>query len=185
MRDIHDRCAETASDYGAPGDYVLGANIASFVRVAEAMEALGGNGYVEEQPLPRVYREAPVNSIWEGSGNIVCLDVLRAMRREPDAADALRQWLATARGANAHYDRHVDALDAALATRDAEEADARGVAQAIALAVAAAELLRHAPSFVSDAYCGWRLAPSSYAGAAFGTVRDAAAAAILSRALPG
>jgi putative acyl-CoA dehydrogenase len=152
---------------------------------AEAMEALGGNGYVEEQPLPRLYREAPVNSIWEGSGNIVCLDVLRAMRREPDAADALRQWLASARGANVHYDRFVDALDAMLATRDADEASARAVAQAIALAVAAAELLRHAPPFVSDAYCASRLAPVAYAGAAFGTVRDAGAAlAILSRALP-
>ena len=153
---------------------------------AEAMEALGGNGYVEEQPLPRLYREAPVNSIWEGSGNIVCLDVLRAMRREPDAADALRQWLAAARGANAHYDRHVDALDAAFAARDADEAGARAVAQAIALAVTAAELLRHAPPFVSDAYCASRLAPAIYGGAAFGTVRDAgAAAAILARALPG
>ena len=152
----------------------------------EAMEALGGNGYVEEQILPRLYREAPVNSIWEGSGNIVCLDVLRAMRREPDAADALRQWLATARGANAHYDRHVDALDATLAARDADEAGARAVAQAIALAVAAAELLRHAPSFVSDGYCAARLAPATYSGAAFGTVRDAGAAtAILARALPG
>jgi putative acyl-CoA dehydrogenase len=152
---------------------------------AEAMEALGGNGYVEEQPLPRLYREAPVNAIWEGSGNIVCLDVLRAMRREPDAADALRQWLATARGTNAHYDRHVDSLDATLAARDADEADARGVAQAIALAVAAAELLQHAPSSVSDAYCASRLAPATFAGAAFGTVRDAGAAAkILARALP-
>jgi putative acyl-CoA dehydrogenase len=140
---------------------------------------------VEEQPLPRLYREAPVNAIWEGSGNIVCLDVLRAMRREPDAADALRQWLATARGANAHYDRHLDSLDATLAARDADESDARGVAQAIALAVAAAELLRHAPSSVSDAYCASRLAPATFAGAAFGTVRDAGAAAkILSRALP-
>jgi putative acyl-CoA dehydrogenase len=152
---------------------------------AEAMEALGGNGYVEEQPLPRLYREAPVNSIWEGSGNIVCLDVLRAMRREPDAADALRQWLATARGANPHYDRHADALDAKLAARDADEAGARGVAQAIALAVAAAELLRHAPAFVADAYCASRLPPASYAGAAFGSLPDASAAtAILARALP-
>jgi putative acyl-CoA dehydrogenase len=152
---------------------------------AEAMEALGGNGYVEEQPLPRLYREAPVNSIWEGSGNIVCLDVLRAMRREPDAADALRQWLASTRGANAHYDRHVDALDARLAARDGDEAGARAVAQAIALAVAAAELLRHAPAFVADAYCASRLAPASYAGAAFGFFPDASAAtAILARALP-
>ena len=152
---------------------------------AEAMEALGGNGYVEEQPLPRLYREAPVNSIWEGSGNIVCLDVLRAMHREPDAADALRQWLATARGVNLHYDRHVAALDAMLAARDVDEAGARGVAQAIALAVAAAELLRHAPSFVADSYCASRLAPAGYAGAAFGSLPEVSAAtAILARALP-
>ena len=152
---------------------------------AEAMEALGGNGYVEEQPLPRLYREAPVNSIWEGSGNIVCLDVLRAMRREPDAVDALQQWLAVARGANPHYDRHVDALDATLAARGADEAGSRAVAQAIALAVAAAELLRHAPPFVADAYCASRLAPAVYAGAAFGALPQASAAtAILTRALP-
>ena len=68
---------------------------------AEAMEVLGGNGYVEENPLPRLYREAPVNSIWEGSGNIVCLDVERAIRREPDAVDALQALIASARGANA------------------------------------------------------------------------------------
>ena len=77
-------------------------------------------------------------------------------------------------------------LDATLAARDADEAGARGVVQAIALAVAAAELLRHAPSSVSDAYCASRLAPATYTGAAFGTVRDAGAAAkILARALPG
>ena len=151
---------------------------------AEAMEALGGNGYIEECPLPRLYREAPVNSIWEGSGNIVCLDVERAIRREPDAVDALVALLATARGVNAQYDRRVTALGTALRAPGADGADGRRIAQAVALTVCAAALLEHAPGFVADAFCNSRLADDAFAGAAFGTLPDTTSAAqLLRRAL--
>jgi putative acyl-CoA dehydrogenase len=140
---------------------------------AEAMEALGGNGYIEENPLPRFYREAPVNSIWEGSGNVVCLDVARAARKGPDAVDALLAELAAVRGANASLDRHVAALTPLL-HGIADEPAARRVAQWVALAVSAAELVRHAPDFVADAYCASRLTPDVYAGAAFGSLARAA-----------
>jgi putative acyl-CoA dehydrogenase len=141
---------------------------------AEAMEALGGNGYVEENPLPRFYREAPVNSIWEGSGNVVCLDVARAARKEPDAVDALLAELAAVRGANASLDRHVVALAPLLRGVADDPATARRVAQWVALAVSAAELVRHAPDFVADAYCAARLTPDICAGAAFGSLSRAA-----------
>ena len=151
---------------------------------AEAMEALGGNGYVEECPLPRLYREAPVNSIWEGSGNIVCLDVARAIRREPDAVDALLALLATARGANAQYDRRVTTLETVLRAPAADGADGRRIAQGVALAVCAAELLEHAPHFVADAFCNSRLADDAFAGAAFGTLAATShATQLLGRAL--
>ncbi|MEO9136337.1 MAG: isovaleryl-CoA dehydrogenase [Casimicrobiaceae bacterium] len=151
---------------------------------AEAMEALGGNGYVEENPLPRFYREAPVNSIWEGSGNVVCLDVARAARRDPDAVAALLEGLASVRGANASFDRHCEALEQLLRDADDDRADGRRLAQAVALAVSGAELIRHAPEFVADAYCASRLAPTTYAGAAFGSLPSAVATTrIVERAL--
>ncbi|MEO7499526.1 MAG: acyl-CoA dehydrogenase family protein, partial [Casimicrobiaceae bacterium] len=136
----------------------------------EAMEVLGGNGYVEDTPLPRYYREAPVNSIWEGSGNVICLDVLRAAEREPAGVDALAAELAAARGGNAHLDRHAAALLATLAAPAREPAAARRIAQAIAVSLAAATLVRHAPAPVSDAFCASRLADAPFAGAAFGTL---------------
>ncbi len=136
----------------------------------EAMEVLGGNGYVEETPLPRLYREAPVNSIWEGSGNVICLDVLRAIEREPAAVDALVAELALARGGNAALDRHLDALSHTLAAPARDAADARGVAQAIALGLAAATLVRCAPAPVADAFCTSRLGANAFSGAAFGTL---------------
>jgi len=151
---------------------------------AEAMEALGGNGYIEECPLPRLYREAPVNSIWEGSGNIVCLDVERAIKREPDAVDALVALLATARGVNAQYDRRVTALETALKLPAGDGAGGRRIAQAVALTVCAAQLIAHAPGVVADAFCNSRLADDAFAGAAFGTLPDSTRATqLLSRAL--
>jgi putative acyl-CoA dehydrogenase len=151
---------------------------------AEAMEALGGNGYIEESPLARWYREAPVNSIWEGSGNVVCLDVERAMRREPEAIDALLVSLAPARGGNRHYDRYVARLDARLRDESEREGDGRRLAQSIALAVSAAELIGHAPHAIADAYCASRLADDAYAGATFGTLPTGVdSKAILARAL--
>ncbi len=132
--------------------------------VAEALEVLGGNGYVEECPLPRMYREAPLNSIWEGSGNVMCLDVLRAARREPAAVEALLAELALASGADARLDRHVAGLASALRDPGPAEQDARRVSGAIATALAAALLVRHAPTAIGAAYCASRLV-AGYAGA--------------------
>ena len=148
----------------------------------EAMEVLGGNGYVEEAPLARLYREAPVNSIWEGSGNVICLDVLRVLRREPAALDAFMQELQTVRGGNADLDRHVAALAAAL-KEPGDDANGRRLAQAIAVALAAAVLVRDAPAFVADGYCATRLrADMAHGGAAFGNLPpDTDAAAIVRR----
>jgi putative acyl-CoA dehydrogenase len=136
----------------------------------EAMEVLGGNGYVEETPLPRIYREAPVNSIWEGSGNVICLDVLRAVEREPTAVDALAGELAAARGGNTDLDRYARTLLDALESPSRDPAAARRITQAIALSIAAATLVRHAPAHVADAFCASRLRDTPFAGAAFGAL---------------
>jgi putative acyl-CoA dehydrogenase len=147
--------------------------------VAEAMEVIGGNGYVEESALPRLYREAPLNSIWEGSANVVCLDVQRAVRREPPAIDALFAELSLARGADPRLDRHVTALAQTLARNAFEEVDARRLAGSIAVGLAAAMLVRHAPSALADAYCASRLGE----GGALGTLPTGVEqAAILARA---
>jgi putative acyl-CoA dehydrogenase len=146
--------------------------------VAEALEVLGGNGYVEENVLPRLYREAPLNSIWEGSGNVICLDVLRAVRRESAALDALRAELALAHGADSRLDRHVAALDATLVAIAQQTDDtsgdgiARRVAGSIATALAGALLVRFAPAAVADVYCASRFGddPSRCYGGALGTL---------------
>ena len=148
--------------------------------VAEAMEVLGGNGYVEESALPRLYREAPLNSIWEGSGNIMCLDVQRAAQREPEAVEALFAELAQARGGDAHLDRHVEALKAMFA--GPREADARRQAGDTATALAAAQLVRHAPAAVADAYCASRLGHTS-AGTLGGLPAGVDCPAIIARGL--
>jgi putative acyl-CoA dehydrogenase len=137
----------------------------------EAMEVLGGNGYVEEGPIARRLRESPLNSIWEGSGNIMCLDVLRALTREPRTAEALAELLGAAAGSDARYDRFVAQLLARvgeLAAADADEAQeqARALTQNIALAVQAALLIAHAPAASAEAFLASRLAAS--APAAFG-----------------
>jgi putative acyl-CoA dehydrogenase len=151
--------------------------------VGEAMECLGGAGYVEEHDLPRLYREAPLNGIWEGSGNVICLDVLRAMSREPESVDALRTELGRAAGANAHLDAHLARLDRELADRDHLEARARRIVEALGLALQASLLVQHSPSFVADAFCDSRLGGDW--GHAFGTLPPRAnVPAILGRALP-
>jgi putative acyl-CoA dehydrogenase len=152
---------------------------------AEAMEVLGGNGYVEESMLPRLYREMPVNSIWEGSGNVMCLDVLRAARREPEAIAVLVDELAAARGVHRTYDAFVDELAPMLSGSPADPASARRLAQAVATALQASLLLRHAPAFVAEAFCVTRLAPTAFGGASFGLLpRGLDAGAIVARALP-
>lgn len=148
---------------------------------AEALECLGGNGYVEESGMPRHYREAPLLSIWEGSGNVNALDVLRALRKEPAAADALFAELALAEGADARLDAAVSRLRDLLAS--ASETGARRLVEHMALTLQASLLVRHAPAPVADAFCATRLAGDW--GHAFGTLPDAAdTGAILERALP-
>ena len=139
------------------------------------MEVLGGNGYVEESALPRLYREAPLNSIWEGSGNVMCLDVLRATRREPAAVEALLAELALARGGNARLDTHVAALAAALSDADIGESGARRLAGGVAVALAGALLVRHAPATLADAYCASRL--DRFGSGALGTLPPGAGCA--------
>jgi putative acyl-CoA dehydrogenase len=153
---------------------------------AEAMEVLGGNGYVEESGLPRLYREMPVNSIWEGSGNVMGLDVVRAARREPAAVAAFGALLDEARGANPTYDAFTTALMNEMTTLADDVGAARRSAQAIAMAASASILIRHAPARVADAFCATRLAAGAFGGAAFGAqpLRNGAAA-IVDRTLPG
>ena len=125
--------------------------------VGECMEVLGGNGYVEEQPLARMLREAPVNSIWEGSGNVMALDLLRALQREPQAAQALLDWLADACQGDAALTRALAALDALRIEALRHPAQARALAQDLVLLVQAVLLRQHAPAFVADAFIASRL----------------------------
>ncbi len=129
--------------------------------VGEALEVLGGNGYVEESGMPRLYRESPLNSIWEGSGNVIALDVLRAMRRDSDSVAAVQAELGAALGVDSRFDDAVKALGMVLA--EVSEADplvaqgrARQVAASLALALQGSLLLRYAPTEVSDAFCASR-----------------------------
>jgi len=157
------------------------------VLAAEAMEVLGGNGYVEESGLPRLYREMPVNSIWEGSGNVMCLDVVRALAREPEGIAALSALMAEARGVHPGFDAFASELAMELADIGDDPASGRRLAQGIATGVAGALLLRHAPSPVASAFCATRLASHPFGGAAFGALPGGhgVAEAIVARALPG
>jgi putative acyl-CoA dehydrogenase len=125
--------------------------------VAEALECLGGDGYVEDSGLPRLYREAPLNSIWEGSGNVVALDVLRAVTREPDSADAVLAEVDAAAGADTWFDRGVRELRTEL--RGREERRARRLAEMLALCVQGSLLLRFAPDDVASAFVSSRFLP--------------------------
>jgi putative acyl-CoA dehydrogenase len=135
---------------------------------AEALEVLGGNGYVEESGMPRLYREAPLNSVWEGAGNVMCLDVLRALAREPETRAALLAELETSAGADPRLDAHVERLRAELSDGTDLEARARRVVELMALALQGSLIVRHSPREVADAFCAARLAGD--AGHAFGTL---------------
>jgi putative acyl-CoA dehydrogenase len=151
--------------------------------VAEALECLGGNGYAEESGMPRLYRETPVNSVWEGSGNVICLDVLRAMRKEPASFEALRAEIGAAKGGDARLDAFVRALESDLSAAADLEGGARRYVERLALALEASLLVRFAPPFVADAFCATRLAGD--AGHTFGTLPASVdAAAIVARARP-
>jgi putative acyl-CoA dehydrogenase len=151
----------------------------------EAMECLGGNGYVEEHgegTMARIYREMPVNSIWEGAGNIMALDLLRALRKGGPVAQALDAELEPARGVNRAYDRFPAALPSRIDAATAET-DARRLAQDVALAMQGALLRRHAPDFVFEAFCRSRLAGDW--GQAFGTLPSSVDFdALIARAMP-
>jgi len=152
--------------------------------VNEAQECLGGAGYVEESILPRLYRQAPLNSIWEGSGNIQCLDVLRALSREPETREALFAELLAARGADVALDREITWLQAQLGDVADLEARSRTVVERMALALQASLLLRAGNDAVANAFCGSRLAGAH--GYAFGTLRpDLPLKALVERSLSG
>jgi putative acyl-CoA dehydrogenase len=149
----------------------------------EAMECIGGSGVMEDSMMPRMYREAPVNTIWEGSGNVQCLDVLRALSKTPTVMDAFFAEVTQAKGAYPALDR----LNADLAKdlkdlRDAEY-HARNLVDRMALALQASLLVRHAPAFISDTFCHSRLEQIGLHN--YGTLpRGVDAAAILARATP-
>jgi putative acyl-CoA dehydrogenase len=153
----------------------------------EALECLGGNGYVEESGMPRLLRDSPLNSIWEGSGNVAALDVLRAMAKEPEGLPAFLAEVELASGADARLDAHVAGLGQRIADLAAEGADpqwqARRVVEDLGLALQGSLLVRHAPSAVADAFCASRLVPGAH-GYAFGSLPAGVdASAILTRAL--
>jgi putative acyl-CoA dehydrogenase len=138
------------------------------VHAAEALECLGGNGYVEEWGMARLYREAPLNSIWEGSGNVQCLDALRAIRKSPESLGALFAEIWEARGGDHRLDIFVNELRTQIERTEDLEARARRLVERLALALQASLLVRHAPADVADAFCASRLAGDG--GRAFGTL---------------
>ncbi|MDT0274343.1 acyl-CoA dehydrogenase family protein [Blastococcus goldschmidtiae] len=125
--------------------------------VAEAMEVLGGNGYVEDSGLPRLYRQSPLNSIWEGSGNVIALDVLRAMGRSSESLAAVTAEIELARGVDPRFDDAVKRLADELGNTDQLPLRARRIAGLLALCLQGSLLLRHAPAPVADAFCASRL----------------------------
>jgi putative acyl-CoA dehydrogenase len=138
------------------------------VVAAEAMEVLGGNGYIEEGPIARRFRELPLNSIWEGSGNIMCLDVLRALSREPRTLDALAIFLQRSGGRDARYDQYVARLLDGLRDTTGSEVSARVLTERIALAAQAAILLEGGASSVAESFISSRIVTG--APAAFGVL---------------
>jgi putative acyl-CoA dehydrogenase len=125
--------------------------------VAEALECLGGNGYVEESVLPRLFRESPLNSLWEGAGNVNALDLWRAASREPESVEALLAEIDLAAGGDARLDEEVARLRDELGDGEDAEYRARSVAGHAALCLQASLLVRHAPPEVADAFCAARL----------------------------
>jgi putative acyl-CoA dehydrogenase len=136
--------------------------------VAEALECHGGNGFIGDHLMERLYREAPLNGIWEGTGNVICLDALRAMRREPETVTAFLDELRAARGADARLDARIDSLASRLIDLEKLEPVARRVVEEMALAMQGSLLVRHAPAAVADAFCATRLGADW--GHAYGTL---------------
>ena len=152
--------------------------------VNEAQECLGGNGYVEESILPRLYRQAPLNSIWEGSGNVQCLDVLRALAKEPASAPALLAELDSVRGGNDRLDVEIAAIRDSLKGKPHDlESRSRRIVERMALALQASCLIRGGNVAIADCFCDSRIGREH--GAMYGTLSsDAPMDALLERALP-
>ena len=151
--------------------------------VGEALECLGGNGYVEESIMPRLFRESPLNGIWEGSGNVICLDVLRAMAREPQTLEAFLGELDTTAGLDARLDTAVERVRSELGDVVGIEARARRVVEVMALALQASLLVRHGHPAVAEAFLASRLA--GVEGLALGTLPPGIdTGTIIERALP-
>ncbi|MCH0569025.1 acyl-CoA dehydrogenase family protein [Streptomyces sp. MUM 136J] len=150
--------------------------------VAEALECLGGNGYDEASGMPRLYREAPLNGIWEGSGNVNALDMLRALAREPASLDAFRAEVAAASGADRRLDAAWQELEGELVLTEDAPLRARRVIERAALVLQGSLLVRHAPPAVADAFCASRLAGDR--GLAFGTLPAGTDFAALLERLP-
>ncbi len=151
--------------------------------VAEALECLGGNGFIEESMMPRLFRESPLNGIWEGSGNVICLDVLRAMARQPQSVEAFLAELGRAEGADHRLDAAVADLRRHLSQPEDLEGGARRLVEKMALVLQGALLVQFAHPAVADAFCASRLAGDW--GRAFGTLPPGVdLAAIVSRSTP-
>ena len=149
----------------------------------EAMECIGGSGVMEDSPMPRLYREAPVNAIWEGSGNVQCLDVLRAIQRAPATLEAYLREVSEARGGHRALDAHVAALKEDLRDTNDFEARARDLCDRLALGLEGSVVVRNAPGVVADAFCRSRL--ESRGAHHYGALpRGVDGAAIVKRAAP-
>ncbi|MBW4934684.1 isovaleryl-CoA dehydrogenase [Marinobacter sp. F4206] len=149
----------------------------------EAMECIGGSGVMEDCIMPRLFRESPVNAIWEGSGNVQCLDTLRALQKEPETLDAFFRETALARGADARFDRFLAQLQNDFADISDFQYRARNLVDRMALALQAALLLQHSDPAVADAFCATRL--ESGGGLNYGNLPSGTdATAIIKRATP-
>ena len=135
--------------------------------MAEAMECMGGNGYVEEGPMARFYREAPLNSIWEGSGNVACLDVLRSIQRTPDCVDVLLDEIRAGSSGDSRLTKFAEILQREISVADAQS-NARRVVEMAALGVQSSLMARYAPAWAADAFISSRL--DGNWGRAFGTL---------------
>jgi putative acyl-CoA dehydrogenase len=152
--------------------------------VAEALECIGGNGFVETGIMPRLYREAPLNSLWEGSGNVICLDVLRSIRRDPEVIHTVMDELRISQGQHASYDAFTRDIPELIRKALADEAVARRLTGSLALAFQASILIQFAPAEVAAAFCSSRL-DAANRGYVFGHFAVATRDAILERAMPG
>jgi putative acyl-CoA dehydrogenase len=182
--------AEAGSDAGEAALRRLATAVAKYwickrgpAHAAEALECLGGNGYVEESPMPRLLRESPLNGIWEGSGNVICLDVLRAMTRQPVSIEAFLTEVRAASGADRRLDAFVGSVEGELADLNAVESRARRLVERMALAWQGSLMVRHGHPAVADAFVASRL--SGDWGRAFGTLPPGLdLGAIIDRARP-